>query len=135
MAGGAGNDSLNGGTGIDTLVGGVGKDTMTGGTDSKDVFDFNALNETGSTSTTADTITDFKHLVDKIDLSTIDANSGHAGNDAFTQIISSTASFSHAGQLQLKGGVLYGNTDSDSAAEFAIHLTNVQSVSAGDFVL
>ena len=108
---------------------------MTGGTDSKDVFDFNAITETGNTSTTADTITDFKHLLDKIDLSTIDANAGHAGNDAFTQIISSSATFNHAGQLQLKGDVLYGNTDSDSTAEFAIHLTGVTSVSLGDFVL
>jgi Ca2+-binding RTX toxin-like protein len=135
LVGGMGNDSLNGGTGIDTLVGGAGKDTLTGGTDSKDVFDFNALNETGNTSATADTITDFKHLIDKIDLATIDANAGHAGNDAFGQLIASTASFSHAGQLQFKGGVLYGNTDSDSAAEFAIHLTGVTSVSLGDFVL
>ncbi len=135
VAGGAGNDSLNGGAGIDTLVGGAGKDTLTGGTDSKDVFDFNALSDTGSTRATADIITDFKHLVDKIDLSGIDANRGHAGNDAFTKLISSSATFNQAGQLQLKGSVLYGNTDSDSAAEFAIHLTGVTSVSLGDFVL
>ena len=135
VVGGAGNDSLNGGSGIDTLVGGAGKDSMTGGTDSRDVFDFNAITETGRTSATADTINDFKHLVDKIDLSTIDANSGHAGNDAFTQLLSVRATFNQAGQLQLKGDVLYGNTDSDSAAEFAIHLTGVTSVSLGDFVL
>jgi Ca2+-binding RTX toxin-like protein len=135
VAGGAGNDSLNGGAGIDTLLGGAGRDTLSGGTDSRDVFDFNALGDTGSTRATADTITDFKHRVDKIDLSGIDANRGHAGNDAFTKLISSSATFNQAGQLQLKGSVLYGNTDSDSAAEFAIHLSGVTSVSLGDFVL
>ena len=39
----------------------------------EDVFDFNAVAETGKTATTRDVITDFVHLTDKINLSLIDA--------------------------------------------------------------
>ncbi|QJW83606.1 hypothetical protein HK414_04490 [Ramlibacter terrae] len=69
-------------------------------------------------------ITDFVRGQDDIDLSTLDAKSGTFANDAFSFIGSS--GFSAAGQLRYVWsaakdyGVLYGNTDTDSAAEFAI---------------
>ncbi|MNE91438.1 hypothetical protein D3C80_1890490 [compost metagenome] len=56
-------------------------------------------------------------------------------NEAFTSIIGSTAAFSAAGQLKVSAGVLYGNTDADSAAEFAIQIVGVNSVSTADFIL
>lgn len=73
---------------------------------------------------------------DKIDLSTIDANTASASaNDAFTAFIASVTAFSAAGQLRLNGNVLYGNTDTDIAAEFAIQLTGISTLTTADFVL
>ncbi|MNV13121.1 Poly(beta-D-mannuronate) C5 epimerase 2 [compost metagenome] len=110
LDGGIGNDILSGGTGNDRLVGGAGKDVLTGGA-GIGIFDFNALNETGLTSTTWDVISDFVRGSDKIDLSTLDANTATNGNDAFRTIIGSTTAFTAAGQLKVANGVLYGNTD------------------------
>ena len=45
-----------------------------------DVFDFNAVADTGNTAATRDRITDFAHLTDDIDLSTIDANGAAVGH-------------------------------------------------------
>lgn len=72
---------------------------------------------------------------DKIDLSTLNANSATKVNEAFKGLISSGATFSAAGQLKFNGGVLYGNTDADSAAEFAIVLNGVASLSQADLLL
>lgn len=129
----AGNDTLSGGAGNDTLIGGAGKDGLTGGA-GNDVFDFNALSEMGLTSTNWDVINDFVGSADRIDLSTLDANSATTENDAFTAIIDGSSAFSAAGQLQLVNGVLYGNTDADAAAEFAIQLIGVSSVTLADFI-
>ncbi len=134
LIGGAGNDTLEGHTGNDTLVGGAGKDVLSGGA-GNDVFDFNALSEMGTTSTTWDLITDFAKG-DRIDLSTLDANTATAANDAFIgTLIGATAAFTTAGQLKLAAGVLYGNTDADGDAEFAIGLTGVNTLVAADFIL
>ena len=134
LTGGAGSDLLSGATGNDTLIGGAGKDTFAGGA-GKDTFDFNALSEIGVTSTTRDLITDFTHGIDKIDLSTLDANTATAVNNAFTTLISPSAHFTAAGQLQFVSRVLYGNTDSDSAAEFSIQLTGVTTFTTSDVIL
>ena len=81
-------------------------------------------------------ISDFTSGQDKIDLSTLDANTATVTNDAFNgTLISSATSFTTAGQLKLVSGVLYGNTDADSTAEFAIQLTGITALSAVDFVL
>ncbi|MNG17449.1 Poly(beta-D-mannuronate) C5 epimerase 2 [compost metagenome] len=134
LTGDAGNDTLSGGAGNDRLVGGTGKDTLTGGA-GNDIFDFNALNETGLTSTAWDVISDFARGQDKIDLSTLDANTATTTNDAFRSVIGSTTAFTAAGQLKVVNGVLYGNTDADSTAEFAIQLTGITSLSTSDFIL
>ena len=134
LNGAAGNDTLSAGSGNDRLIGGAGKDALTGGT-GNDIFDFNALSETGLVSTTRDIINDFVRGLDKIDLSTIDANSATATNDAFTAIIGSATPFTMAGQLKVVSGVLYGNTDADAAAEFSIQVTGITSLSSADFVL
>ncbi len=57
-----GNDTINGGAGSDTLIGGVGLDRLTGGADA-DTFDL------VKGATNADTITDFTHDVDLLQLS------------------------------------------------------------------
>jgi Ca2+-binding RTX toxin-like protein len=130
----AGNDTLQGQAGNDTLFGGAGQDMLSGGV-GNDVFDFNALTEMGITSSTWDIITDFSNG-DRIDLSTLDANTATTVNDAFNgTLIGTNVAFTAAGQLRLSSGVLYGNVDADSDAEFAIALTGVTTLSAVDFIL
>jgi Ca2+-binding RTX toxin-like protein len=63
LTGADGADRLSGGGGADTLKGGVGHDIMTGG-GAADKFVFN----TAAVSANSDTITDFTHAVDKIQL-------------------------------------------------------------------
>jgi Ca2+-binding RTX toxin-like protein len=139
LDGGAGADTVLGGSGNDTLIGGCGKDKLTGGT-GNDIFDFNALTDTGITSATRDVITDFT-TGDKVDLSTLDANPATATNNAFTFIGASAFGSDATGQLRYvynsvsKIGVLYGSTDADSAAEFTIELTGAPSLSAQSFIL
>ncbi|WP_144939722.1 calcium-binding protein [Pseudomonas alabamensis] len=134
LTSGAGNDILIGGAGNDRLVGGLGKDTLTGGT-GKDAFVFTSLNDMGLTRATWDVITDFKRGEDKIDLGALDANTATAANEAFHTFIKGTAAFTTAGQLKFQDGVLYGNTDADSAPEFAIQMVGITSLTASDFVL
>ena len=136
------NDKLTGNTGNNLLIGGAGQDTLTGGA-GNDVFDFNAIAETGLTSSTWDVITDFVRGQDKIDLSTMDANAATtASNEAFAFIGATAFSTTNAtGQLRYvydsvsATGMLYGSTNADSAAEFAIKLTGVSTLAATDFVL
>ncbi|MCY1535742.1 RTX calcium-binding nonapeptide repeat (4 copies) [compost metagenome] len=134
LNGGAGNDTLSGGAGNDRLTGGTGKDSLIGGT-GNDTFFFGNLADMGLTSTTWDLINDFTRGADRIDLSALDANTGTLANDAFSAVIGSTSAFTAAGQLKFNGGVLYGNTDADTAAEFAIQLTGVTALSTADFIV
>ena len=80
LGGGAGADSLNGGGGADTLIGSDGKDLLTGG-GGADRFVFTAMNH--SPHGAPDTITDFTHGADVIDLSGIDADTGAGGHQHF----------------------------------------------------
>jgi Ca2+-binding RTX toxin-like protein len=138
LTGSAGANALSAGAGDDILAGGLDADVLTGGTGA-DRFDFNALSETGLTSSTRDTIVDFKTSeTDKIDLLGVDANAALAGDQAFTFLGAVSAFTGDAtGQLRFDASahILYGSTDADTAAEFAIVLTGVSSLAATDFVL
>jgi Ca2+-binding RTX toxin-like protein len=130
LAGGAGNDTLDGGAGADTLLGGADRDLLKGGAGA-DVFDFNAVTDSGLTLQTCDEITDFSATeLDRIDLRDIDANtlSGKSGVQHFSGLIAAGAAFTTPGQLRFAAGVLYGNTDTDAAAEFMLKLDGVQSL-------
>jgi Ca2+-binding RTX toxin-like protein len=121
----AGNDTLSGGEGVDVLTGGGGADT----------FDFNNVSD--STSTQRDTIMDFgTGGANLIDLSTIDANSSIAGNQAFSFVGSSA--FSSAGQIRFAtngtNGFVLGDIDGDSTADLNILLMGITSVNLSDFV-
>jgi Ca2+-binding RTX toxin-like protein len=134
LLGQSGADVIRGGLGADTLVGGAGQDTLTGGAGS-DVFDFNNLAEAGLA---GDLITDFVGGEDRIDLATLDADAGLAGNQAFSFI--GTVAFTPgdaAGELRFDAAahILYGSTNADSAAEFAIRLGTLASLAAADLVL
>ena len=121
-----GNDDLRGGKGNDVLVGGVGKDTMTGGL-GNDRFDFNTVAEIGK-GLTRDVIKDFQHLIDDIDLATIDAN-GTALGHTFTFLATKGAAFTGAaGQVrwfqQGTGAtavtIVEGTVNADKIADFQI---------------
>lgn len=133
LTGNGAANTLRGLGGNDLLRGGAGPDVLTGGT-GRDLFDFNAPRESGPGALARDVITDFRGT-DRIDLSTIDANAGLAGNQAFTRFIGASASFSAPGQLKFVDGVLFANTDGDAAAEFSVGLTGVASLGLGDLVL
>jgi Ca2+-binding RTX toxin-like protein len=126
LDGGAGNDWLLGGGGADMLEGGLGNDR----------FVFAAAGDSGVAA--MDTILDFTHGQDRLDLTRIDANVVAAGDQAFAFI--GNAAFSGVdatGQLRYDdvAGILYGSNDADDAAEFAIALTGLPALVAADFVL
>ncbi len=74
MYGGSGQDYMSGGSGDDLLVGGTSRDTLIGGT-GEDVFSFRR-SESGLTTSTVDTITDWNRLDDSIDM-TVRGTSGN----------------------------------------------------------
>lgn len=126
LSGLAGNDVLRGSLGADRLTGGAGNDT----------FHYNTVSESGPGSSTRDVITDFARGQDKINLHALDAKALSPANDAFTFIGSGAFSATDAsGQLRFAGGVLYGSTDADTAAEFSIALTGVTALTDSDIVL
>ena len=84
-----------------------------------------------------DIITDFSHSqFDKIDLSTIDANSMLLNDQAFLSAVLTGGDFTAEGQLRLIGNILSGNTDSNFlTSEFEIQLTGVTMLASADFIL
>jgi Ca2+-binding RTX toxin-like protein len=131
IAGGARHDVLLGDDGNDTLFGGAGQDTMTGGAGA-DRFIYNAIGE--SKVAAMDSITDFQHGADKIDLHAIDAKTTVAGDQAFT-FIGNTAFSNTAGELRYDTAshTLLGDVNGDGIADFAIAVTGI--VNANDFIL
>jgi Ca2+-binding RTX toxin-like protein len=166
LYGGADNDNLNGGADNDTLIGGGGKDTLTGGS-GVDTFQFESVAESSLTPLpksrvldTVDTITDFQHGVDKIDLYWIDADTSRDGNQAFTPLANphlfagdwsgklwitepTSSGFTPGGLPGSTGGpaftlmptMVYASTDADAAAEFQIEVRAGATLTFGDFVL
>lgn len=127
-----GSDKLIGGSGADRLIGGAGADLLIGGTGA-DVFQLSRPTDSGALG--EDVVSDFTRGQDKIDLSSLDANTATAANDAFRGFIGASQTFNAPGQLKLVNGVLYGNTDRDGAAEFGIELTGIRSLSTADVIL
>ncbi len=135
IEGGKGNDTITGSAGADRIVGGAGMDTLRGG-GAADVFDFDLLAD--SYRTTIDTVADFQRGLDRIDLSTIDANTQAAGDQAFAFI--GTAAFSGvAGQLRFEviaGGLQVSvDVDGNGTADMAIKLSGLATLDASDFIL
>jgi Ca2+-binding RTX toxin-like protein len=124
VKGGAGNDVIDGGAGLDSLFGGGGHDT----------FVFRSANDAKG-----DSILDFVHGSDRIDLSRIDAVAGGATNEVFSFI--GTQGFTKAGQLHIAQdtakGVTYveGNLDARPGAEFRIEVKGLHTFASGDFIL
>ena len=138
LSGQDGNDVLNGAGGNDTLYGDAGADNLTGGA-GKDTFMFRTISDSTFAVSGRDTISDFSGAGgDRINLSAIDANSSTTKNDAFTYI--GTAAFhGKAGELRyVKQGsetFVYGDTNGDKTADFAIRFDDVLTLQKGYFIL
>ncbi len=138
LIGGSGNDTLLGQGGADRLIGGAGADFLNGGA-GRDIFDFNLLSESNPQS--RDTIVGFEAAGaaagDRIDVSGIDARTGGT-NDTF-QFGTATG----IGRLWAANSgtdtIIFGNTDADAAAEFAVRIqdgaTTASAYTAADFIL
>ena len=135
LYGGSGNDRLSGRRGDDKLGGDGGVDTLTGGA-GRDTFDFNP-GGSGVGAGRRDIITDFLAGQDVLDLLSVDANAGRAGDQAFAFV--GTRAFTGAGQVRLArvdgDTVVQGSTDGDAAPELEILLANGATPTAGDFLL
>lgn len=123
-----GNDTITGLDGNDLIIGGLGKDIMTGGA-GKDVFDFNSVTES-SANANRDVITDFKTYTDQINLADIDANIRLAGDQAFK-----FATKASPNAVWFSNGMVCGDINGNTIADFQIGLTGVSKVGAWDFIL
>ena len=131
LNGGGGPDVLVGGAGLDTLRGGAGADQLTGGADA-DLFDYDKVTESGVASGTVDTITDFQTGIDKLDVSTIDANNlSFDGNQAFI-FIGAAGFHGVRGELRASGGVVEADVTGDGIADFRVFAA---AAAAADFIL
>ncbi|MBV8685614.1 MAG: tandem-95 repeat protein [Alphaproteobacteria bacterium] len=137
LVGGNGADSLYGLGGNDHLVGGGGADSLRGGFGS-DVFVYTALSD--STSGAMDSIADFQYGLDKIDLSSIDADLGTPGDQGF-HFIGSGAFTGAVGEVRAyeSGGFWFVEADQngDQTADMVIKLTTFDGhiMAASDFIL
>jgi Ca2+-binding RTX toxin-like protein len=146
LSGAAGNDVLSGGDGIDRLIGGSGADRFKAEVNSTEV-------STKRGDMSLDMILDFNRAEgDKIDLSGIDFNGNAAGNGTFRFVgkadgkVAGDVSWKSFGNVNAaenalgidlddEGGpisVIFGHTDNDGVADFALVLYNTSNVSAND---
>ena len=136
IAGRNGDDTLVGAAGRDTLQGGLGTDILSGGAD-RDIFLFDD-GDSAAEIADADHILDFSQGDgDRIDVKRIDAIDG-GGDDAFSFI--GTDAFNNvAGELRYEqvGGEthVFGDTDGNGVADFAIVLDSNVALVAADFTL
>jgi Ca2+-binding RTX toxin-like protein len=136
VTGSAGADQITGNALANALNGWAGQDVLRGG-GGADRFVFTATSD--SQVGAADRITDFSHAqANRVDLSAIDANTGAAGNQAFSFI--GTGLFTHhAGELRYVSDgtvtTIAGDINGDGVSDFHIQLTGAIGLVAADFVL
>jgi len=153
LQGGAGNDTIGGADGHDWLYGGGGNDTIIGGAGNDDlfggagadVFDYNNISETLPGGGQRDFIHDFEAGVDKIDLSTIDANSGLSGDQSFSFLGEGTfSSASRPGLVRYyyetdgdghANTIIEGTVDTTPGVDFQISLLGHITLTDKDFIL
>jgi Ca2+-binding RTX toxin-like protein len=121
--GGANGDTITGSQNGDVIQGNAGADILTGG-GGADSFRYKLVTDSSASAT--DHILDFTSGTDKIDLSRIDANTGLAGDQAFTWI-GSGAFTGVAGQLRVfQSGtdwLVQGDVNGDGVADLVIQVS------------
>lgn len=138
LAGSRLDETLNGGAGDDRLAGRGGNDLLIGGP-GRDAFVYSAGSDSGTGPQDRDTIVDFSRSEgDVIDLATLDANAGLAGDQAF-HFIGTTAFTAEAGQMRYTATPLYRvvemDLDGDGIADMQIRVNGSGALLASDFVL
>lgn len=134
IVGGNYADIIIGNTVANVLTGGLGADKLYGGNDNvRDVFDFNSVEDSNSSS--RDVIYQFKSKVDDLDLSTIDANLSNGGDQQFT--FSGTTSAANSVWYAKSGSsvVVYADNNGDGIADFEVQLSGVAKLTTADFLL
>lgn len=132
-----GDDSLDGGSGNDTLRGDPGLDLLTGGAGA-DRFEFRLTSESRPEVAGQDIITDFSTADgDLIDLRSIDAAIGLAGNQAFRLIDGDFTGSRGELRLVAQGNdlMVMADTTGDGLADFALLMTDLSTLTAADFLL
>jgi len=129
---------------IENAIGGSGNDTLYAnqvanqltGNGGIDNFRWASASDAG-TGSLADTIMDFVHNTDKINLSGIDAISATSQDDAFT-FIGGNAFHGVAGELRYDvtagSAHIFGDIDGNGIADLEIIVNNVTSLTTTDFV-
>ncbi|EYR83447.1 calcium-binding protein [Shinella sp. 838] len=138
LKGGTGNDWMNGDSGRDTIEGGKGADMMRGGS-GRDVFVFKSVTDSTVKEAGRDMISDFSEgSGDKIDLSAIDASTKSGGNQTF-KFVGDGGFHKKAGELRFKQyeseTYVYGDTNGDGKADFAIGFSGLIDFTKADFIL
>jgi serralysin len=132
LYGGAGNDHLVGGSGADRFLSGKGNDILIGNAGA-DTFYFRTVSEANG-----DTIKDFVHGLDKINVHDIDANRMVHGNQDFTWIGSGDFTH-HVGELHMSyegnNTIIEGDSNADGTAEFTITLNGHINLTSSDFLV
>jgi Ca2+-binding RTX toxin-like protein len=136
-----GNDTINGGAGSDTIVPGLGEDDLYGGA-GPDVFVFTSFQDSGISYTPLpgggfssvqygfDQIWDFEAGLDILDLSGIDADTTHAGNQAFHWVDQFSGAPGELQRASVNGGTyvgdfvtIAGDINGDASYDFLLYLT------------
>lgn len=120
-------DVIHGNNEDNILAGGKGKDYLFGN-GGDDVFDFNSVRD--SRHGHADSVDDFTHGQDTIDLRDIDANHQVKGNQAFHFV---GVFHERAGELIVDHGRILGDVDGDARADLVINIHGA-NIHSGDFI-
>lgn len=126
MYGGIGSDRLYGGSGKDVLIGGTGQDFLYGGSGA-DTFVYTQAADAGQ-GNMADVIGDFKSGVDHLNLSAFMAGGHFIADAGFAVGEGATVRYVAA------TGLLEGDLNGDSVADFSITLANHAHLVATDII-
>jgi Ca2+-binding RTX toxin-like protein len=138
LYGGAGRDEIYGGAGADTITGEGDQDVMYGG-GGADTFVLLDPADSGLSLETVDILAEFNAAEgDRIDLRGIDANTGQAGDQAFTFV--GAGAYTGAGQIRFETApdghtYLAFSTDSEPTNEGAIRINGLVTPEASWFLL
>ncbi|MFO1104894.1 MAG: calcium-binding protein [Amaricoccus sp.] len=135
LLGGSQRDFLFGGDGRDVLTGNQGSDSLTGGGDA-DSFRFLSIADSPAGSNKRDTIQDFTHGSDRIDLRAVDGNAEEPGHQPF-HFIGAAPFTDSPGELRYtqSSHLLEGDSDGDGKADFQIALTHGPVLTGHDLLL